>query len=728
MYRNTVEARQNNVEMISSFYGYNHNLIQNLGEFWDTENISFDNFPVLSPRKPVIKYSLDNKFKSANDINAIIHGGKMAYFDGNGINYADEYYELNEEQKQRGNGKQTSLLTFGTNILLFPYNVYIDTAEKIPKLKDLGFDKCVLSEDVTVKNCSIDGKSIYERVYVGNSAKSPNGQFVGGYIGSYTDYAPTGLSSFCVFKMNKNGELEPYANYSGEYKGQSINRCMATTNDVSDFNFSKSPNYSNNEYKDGDIIIDASMQIGDGWQGYRTNKFYLSTNEGQLYPLDDIVISNYEDIYAYWIDTSDSEPIFKMYSNSSDTWVSLTSNYAIIDGISKDCGIKNGDSIRIEYNGENPLKHSDEDTEFYYVYAYIEGENTDSIVIRQLIFDNDLSTKVLSNKTHFIKEIPDLDYVISAGNRVWGCKYGFNKKGELINQVYASSQSDASNWNVFTGTDADSFAGTLSFDGEFTGAVAMNGYPYFFKENAIFCVYGAYPSAFQMYTYEYQGCEFSSSKSIAVVDGNIFFKSPNGICVFDGSNCINIGDNLGNVEYRNASGGGANGHYYISMLDSNNVPATFMFDIQKQMWIKLNKVKFDCFVTNNSGIILAVAGNDIVSIGRSADAVFGTKGEEEKIVEWYAETGAIDYSYPNKKKISNINIRVLADLDACLELYIQYDSNGMWELADTISGTGIPKTTNITIIPQECDHYAFKFVGKGNANVISISNNMSVVR
>lgn len=160
------------------------------------------------------------------------------------------------------------------------------------------------------------------------------------------------------------------------------------------------------------------------------------------------------------------------------------------------------------------------------------------------------------------------------------------------------------------------------------------------------------------------------------------------------------------------------------MKDSNNNPSTFMFDINKQSWLKLDDVKYQCVVSTNSGVILAVKDNGVVvSFGRNADDICG-EGMKEKDVEWFAQTGAIDYSYPNSKKISNINIRVLAHPGAYLELYINYDSSDQWELACTVSGSGAPQTFSANIIPQSCDHYALKFVGKGNVNVISISNTL----
>jgi len=47
-------------EMIDVFKGYNHNLRIGGGEFYDMENLSSDNYPVLSPRSPRGVYASPN--------------------------------------------------------------------------------------------------------------------------------------------------------------------------------------------------------------------------------------------------------------------------------------------------------------------------------------------------------------------------------------------------------------------------------------------------------------------------------------------------------------------------------------------------------------------------------------------------------------------------------------------------------------------------------------------
>ena len=100
--------------------------------------------------------------------------------------------------------------------------------------------------------------------------------------------------------------------------------------------------------------------------------------------------------------------------------------------------------------------------------------------------------------------------------------------------------------------------------------------------------------------------------------------------------------------------------------------------------------------------------------------------QTEDKVEWYAETGAIDFSYPDKKIVSRINLRAKIALGAVLKALIQYDSSGQWIQMGVLTGNGTPKTEVLNIVPQACDHYALRLEGCGDVRVISIANTMTL--
>mgnify|MGYP006873671182 CR=1 FL=1 len=73
------------------------------------------------------------------------------------------------------------------------------------------------------------------------------------------------------------------------------------------------------------------------------------------------------------------------------------------------------------------------------------------------------------------------------------------------------------------------------------------------------------------------------------------------------------------------------------------------------------------FITDYTGSVYAMDPNCIFhELGRHNEtALSGLKlYKTEDKVEWYAETGAIDFSYPDKKIVSRINLRAKIALGA----------------------------------------------------------------
>lgn len=62
---------------------------------------------------------------------------------------------------------------------------------------------------------------------------------------------------------------------------------------------------------------------------------------------------------------------------------------------------------------------------------------------------------------------------------------------------------------------------------------------------------------------------------------------------------------------------------------------------------------------------------------------------------------------------------------ALVDLYIQYDSNGIWERKGSI----VCRNTNsfmVPVIPRRCDHCQVKLVGSGDVKVFSIARILEV--
>ena len=123
------------------------------------------------------------------------------------------------------------------------------------------------------------------------------------------------------------------------------------------------------------------------------------------------------------------------------------------------------------------------------------------------------------------RSVPDMDFVCTNENRVWGCK------GDSI---FASKLGDPYNWNVFDGLSTDAFSVESGTAGAFTACVSYLGYPCFFKEDKIFKMYGTIPTNFQLMSSAVLGVMKGSHKSLAVAGETLYYLSKVGIMAYSG--------------------------------------------------------------------------------------------------------------------------------------------------------------------------------------------------
>lgn len=259
-----------------------------------------------------------------------------------------------------------------------------------------------------------------------------------------------------------------------------------------------------------------------------------------------------------WIDTSSTPHTLKQWSESSAMWVSIATTYVKISsaGIGKAFNVNDGVTISgIENEQLSDLNNT----------MIIWDKGDDYIVVTGI-----LETVTTQKSPITIKrEMPNMDFIIESENRLWGCRYGVAKNGQVVNEIYASKLGDFKNWNCFMGISTDSYAATVGSDGQFTGAIAHLGHPLFFKENCMHKVYGNYPANYQITTTTCRGVQKGSHKSLAIVNEVLYYKGKTAVCAYDGSLPQEISYALGDVDYSNAVACSHGNKYYISMRDDS---------------------------------------------------------------------------------------------------------------------------------------------------------------
>ncbi|MBQ9860953.1 MAG: hypothetical protein IJO75_01705 [Clostridia bacterium] len=408
-----------------------------------------------------------------------------------------------------------------------------------------------------------------------------------------------------------------------------------------------------------------------------------------------------------WLDTSQTPNSLKQYSKDSGMWSAVATTYLKIgcQGIGEK--FEQYDGVDISGVTIESLK----DTVTGSMVVYAKGD--DYLVVTGLIEGSVCVTQ--TDQITVERRMPAMDFVVESNNRLWGCRYGKNNKGNIVNELYACKLGDFKNWNCFMGISTDSYYVSLGTDGDFTGAISYLGYPLFFKENCLHTVYGNYPAEYQVQDTACRGVQKGSEKSLAMVNEVLYYKSRTGICAYSGALPTEVSAALGEKSYSNAVACYHKGKYYVSMKDVETEDhVLFVCDTKKGLWHKEDALQVKDFCS---------IGDEIYYLDTEPHTIkniFGSDAKDEAPVAWMAETGIIGCTSPDKRYISRISIKMSIDIGATVLLSIQYDSSGVWETASMLTGYNL-KTFTLPIRPKRCDHFKLRFEGIGEAKIFSIS-------
>lgn len=429
-----------------------------------------------------------------------------------------------------------------------------------------------------------------------------------------------------------------------------------------------------------------------------------------------------------WLDTSVQPNSLKVYSTTNNMWSSVTTTYVRINCLGIGANFNKDDAVRIsgvtldQWKDLNMTSAIQDKGNDYIVVIGVRSQGED--------FDPNKDTESQNSELRVRRILPPMDYVFESGNRLWGCRYGINYDGVMVNEIYASKLGDFTNWEYFQGTSVDSYQLSLGVDGEFTGGISYLGLPMFFKQNCIFSISGSYPAQYRLQTTECRGVQKGCHDSLTVIDGTLYYKAVGGVCGYTGSMPVEIGSSLGEVgkRYYGACAGQYRHKYYIAMydeLDENKSIWLYVYDTEKGLWHKEDDFNGGRFYYTNAGnteqlyyVASTTTGSKVIKsvIGE------GDKADNDKI-DWFAETGVIGCSSPDKKYISRMSVRLSLGIGTRVYVMIEYDSSGSWEQIGVITGNNL-NTFNLPIRPKRCDHLRLKFVGTGETKIYSISKTL----
>ena len=409
---------------------------------------------------------------------------------------------------------------------------------------------------------------------------------------------------------------------------------------------------------------------------------------------------------AYWVDTSSTPHSLKQYSAATDTWAGVETTYIRIrcGGIGKAFRQYDGVTISGLEASENQQLKALEGAAILYAV-----EDDALTVIGMLDTAVTLEIPVTVER-----KMPAMDFLIENDNRLWGCRYGLNNAGEVVNELYSCKLGDFRNWNCFMGISTDSYYVSLGSDGPFTGAITHGGHPLFFRENCLHKVYGQIPANFQVQTTVCRGVQKDCERSLAIVNEILYYKARHAVCAYDGSLPVEASAALGEDRYEAATAAAHGNKYYISMKETGTGERSlFVYDTAKGMWHKEDDIPARLFCSCRDELYCATEDNRII-------AMLGTGERYEDLVPWMFETGILGGSLPEKKYLVKLNIRLVLEAGSNINIMAQYDSVGPWVNLGFLTGTDLRSFT-IPVKPRRCDHLRLRVEGEGPGMVFSIT-------
>ena len=309
--------------------------------------------------------------------------------------------------------------------------------------------------------------------------------------------------------------------------------------------------------------------------------------------------------------------------------------------------------------------------------------------------------------------LPLMDMVLECGNRLWGCRYGLNRAGAVVNEIYASKLGDFRNWNCFQGVSTDSYCVSLGADGPFTGAVQHLGYPVFFREDCIHKLYGGTPATFRLQTTPCPGVQQGCSRSLVRVGQMLYYKSPTGVCAYDGAVPVTVSQKLGVMPCIRASAGALGDKYYICFQEEESTGQLWVYDTARGLWHREDDSCVRCFCTCRDDLFFVNGAGQIISVmGR---------GQPEEEISWMLETGALGTLTPDSKTLTRLNLRL--ELEQQAKVWVQYDGDDFWTPVATVYGSA-GQCFNLPVAVRRCDRLRLRLAGTGFMRLSCITKTM----
>ncbi len=399
---------------------------------------------------------------------------------------------------------------------------------------------------------------------------------------------------------------------------------------------------------------------------------------------------------ALWLDISGDAPVLRRYGESG--WTAVEEVCVAISARGIGVGFAAGDGVTVSGCEAENLNGS----------AVLELAEDDRVVIRGVIAGSAAQEAAVTLR----RTVPDMDFVVECGNRLWGCRYGM-AEGRAVNEIYASKLGDFKNWQCYAGLSTDSYAAARGTDGPFTGAAAYLGSPLFFKEQCIERVYPSAAGAHQIVTLHCPGVKRGSHASLATVDGTLYYHGPGGIYAFDGSLPRLVSAQLDEPALEDAVAGARQGQYWLSAREGE-ARHLLVYDSRLGLWHRQDDLAVMAF---------ALHGESLYALEKTGGLwdLQGINGEAEQTVPFLAESGDLGLDSAHHKDLRRLTVQLQLEAGRQMRVACSADGGKTWEKALTVRGTGGLQHVTLPLPRRRSAAWRLRLSGSGACTVYSVS-------
>ena len=352
-----------------------------------------------------------------------------------------------------------------------------------------------------------------------------------------------------------------------------------------------------------------------------------------------------------------------------------------------------------------------------------DAENDKTIIVREIdgpalrFYEFSFTVNATAADISVARTVPELDFLCSDANRVWGCK------GDT---VYASKLGDPFNWNVYDGLASDSWTAALGSAGDFTGCCVYLGYPCFFKEQQVCKVYGSRPANFELLASATLGVVPGAGDSLAVAGETLYYLRRAGIVAYGGGVPARAGDALC-AERAAAGAAGSDGERYFVSLRTGEGWGLYALDPRRGLWLREDATEAVAWAWWDGVLCCLDRTGALWQVGDAAHAALPAPAGTPETVRSVAEFNDFTDRTLDRKHPTRLRLRLELDAGAALRIALQYDGDGVWR-DECVLAPGGKRTVAVPLLPRRCDHYRVRLAGEGGWKLWELARENTVNR